>query len=48
VIKPKTLEEVVVEVTGLVPWTFEEVRQRVREKAAQTGNQAGPGPLSKL
>ena len=48
VVKPKTLEEEAVEVTGLVPWTFEEVRERVREKAAQTASQAGPEPLSKL
>ena len=48
VVKSKTLEEEAVEVTGLVPWTFEEVRERVREKAAQTASQAGPEPLSKL
>ena len=48
VVKPKTLEEEVVEVTGLVAWTPEGVRERVREKAAQMVSYVSPEPLSKL
>jgi acetyl esterase/lipase len=46
-IKPKSLEEEPLEVTRLVPWTFEEVRERVRERVQKLA-EAGPEPLSKL
>ena len=45
---PKSLEEEPLEVTGLVAWTFEEARERLRERARMMA-QAGPEqPLAKL